>query len=107
MVNSNSFTNDNSFTVTQSFAFPSVYVNQYKLANANIKSSELQLKSSQLEIATQVKQVYWEYVYLAAKQKLIVYQDSHLFGLSKSCRTQGKNRGDKSAGNDNCPFPEP
>ena len=38
----NSYTNDNSFTVSQSFAFPSVYINRYKLANANIKSSELQ-----------------------------------------------------------------
>ena len=27
----NSYTNDNSFTVSQSFAFPSVYVNRYKL----------------------------------------------------------------------------
>ena len=38
----NSYTNDNSIAISQSFAFPSVYVNRYKLANANIKSSELQ-----------------------------------------------------------------
>ena len=36
----NSYSNDNSFTISQSFAFPSVYINKYKLANANIKSSE-------------------------------------------------------------------
>ncbi len=39
----NSFTNDNSFAVSQSFAFPTVYVNRSKLANANVKSSELQV----------------------------------------------------------------
>jgi cobalt-zinc-cadmium resistance protein CzcA len=72
----NSYTNDNSFSVSQSFAFPSVYINKYRLANANIKSSELKLKVSQLEITTQVKQVYMQYVFLSAKQKLLSYQDS-------------------------------
>jgi heavy metal efflux system protein len=76
----NSYTNDNSFTISQSFAFPSVYVNKSKLASANIKSSEWQYKVSQVDIATQVKQVYWAYVYLTEKQKLLSYQDS-LFSL--------------------------
>ncbi len=40
----NSYTKDNGFTLSQSFAFPTVYVNRYKLANANIKSSEFQYK---------------------------------------------------------------
>ena len=65
----NSYSKDNSFTVSQSFAFPSVYINQNKLANANIKSSEWQLKHAQLEIATQVKQVYWQLAYLKFKTK--------------------------------------
>ena len=43
----NSYSKDNSFTVSQSFAFPTVYINQNKLAKANIKSSEWQLKTSQ------------------------------------------------------------
>ncbi len=80
----NSFTNDNSFTISQSFEFPSVYINRYKLAGANIKSSEWKYKASQLEIATQVKQVYWEYVYLAAKQKLLMYQDSLYSGFLRA-----------------------
>lgn len=80
----NSYTNDNSFAVSQSFAFPTVYLNKYRLADANIKSSELQFNISKLEIATQVKQVYWQYVYLAAKQKLLVYQDSLYSGLLRA-----------------------
>ena len=64
----NSFSNDNSFSVSQSFAFPEVYVNQQKLASANIKSSEWLLKSTQLEIATQVKQIYWQLAYLYSKK---------------------------------------
>ena len=86
----NSYTNDNSFTVSQSFAFPSVYVNRYKLANANIKSSEWQFKVSQLEIATQVKQVYWQYVYLTAKQKLLAYQDSLYSGFLRAAELRAK-----------------
>ena len=68
----NSYTNDNSITVSQSFAFPSVYINRSKLANANIRSEEWQYKATQLEIATQVKQVYWQYAYLLSKQKLSI-----------------------------------
>ena len=72
----NSYTKDNSFTLSQSFAFPTVYINQNKLANANVKSSEWQQKASQLEITTQVKQVYWQLAYIYSKQKLLKYQDS-------------------------------
>jgi cobalt-zinc-cadmium resistance protein CzcA len=86
----NSYTNDNSYSVSQSFAFPSVYVNRYKLATANIKSSEWQYKVSQLEIATQVKQVYWQYVFLAAKQKLLSYQDSLYSGFLRAAELRAK-----------------
>ncbi|HEX7493019.1 MAG TPA: CusA/CzcA family heavy metal efflux RND transporter, partial [Bacteroidales bacterium] len=77
----NSYTNDNSITISQSFAFPSVYVYRYKLANANIKSSEIQYIGSKLEISTQVKQVYWQFVFLYSKQKLLIYQDSLYSGF--------------------------
>jgi heavy metal efflux system protein len=86
----NSFTNDNSITVSQSFAFPSVYINRYKLAIAAIKSSQLQFKVSQLELATHVKQVYWQYVYLNAKQKLLSYQDSLYSGFLRAAELRAK-----------------
>ncbi|MCX6223940.1 MAG: CusA/CzcA family heavy metal efflux RND transporter [Bacteroidia bacterium] len=86
----NSYSNDNGITVSQSFAFPTVYLNKYKLAGANIKSSEWQYKISQLDIATQVKQVYWQYVYLLAKQKLLSYQDSLYSGFSRAAELRAK-----------------
>jgi cobalt-zinc-cadmium resistance protein CzcA len=86
----NSYTNDNSFTVSQSFAFPSVYVNRYKLANANIKSSEIQYKIAQLEIATSVKQVYWQYVYIKERQKLLSFQDSLYSGFLRAAELRAK-----------------
>jgi len=86
----NSYTNDNSLAISQSFAFPSVYVNRYKLANANIRSSELQYLVSRLEIATQVKQVYWQYVFLSSKQKLLIYQDSLYSGFLRAAELRAK-----------------
>ena len=86
----NSYTNDNGITISQSFAFPSVYVNRYKLANANIKSSEIQYTGSKLEIATQVKQVYWQFVFLYSKQKLFIYQDSLYSGFLRAAELRAK-----------------
>ncbi len=80
----NSYNSDNSITVTQSFEFPTVYVNKYKLADANVRSSEWKFKISQLEIATQVKQLYWQYVYITARQKLLIFQDSLYSGMLRA-----------------------
>jgi cobalt-zinc-cadmium resistance protein CzcA len=86
----NSYTKDNSFTLSQSFAFPSVYINQNKLANANVKGSEWQQKASQLEITTQVKQVYWQLAYLYSKQKLLEHQDSLFAGFLRAAELRAK-----------------
>jgi cobalt-zinc-cadmium resistance protein CzcA len=86
----NSYNNDNSFTISQSIAFPSVYINRYRLADANIKSSELQYKVSQLEIATLVKQVYWQLAYLSSKHKLLNYQDSLFSGLLRAAELRAR-----------------
>jgi len=72
----NSYTRDNSFTLTQSFAFPTVYSNRQKLSACGIEGSEWEMKRTRLEIATGVKRVYWELAFLIAKQKLLIYQDS-------------------------------
>jgi len=80
----NSVTRDNSLTIGQSFSLPTVYVRQRKLAEANVRSSQLQLKSSRLEIATQVKQTYWQLAYLKSKQKLLIFQDSLYAGFFRA-----------------------
>ncbi|MBK7628042.1 MAG: CusA/CzcA family heavy metal efflux RND transporter [Bacteroidales bacterium] len=86
----NSYTADNSVAISQTFEFPAVYFNKYKLANASIKSSELQYVMTQLEIATQVKQVYWHFVFLTSKQKLLVYQDSLYSGFLRAAELRAK-----------------
>jgi cobalt-zinc-cadmium resistance protein CzcA len=86
----NSFTKDDNITITQTISFPTVYINQARLAGANIKSSEFQLKGSQLEIATQVKQVYWQLAYLYTKYRLLIYQDSLFTGFSRAAELRAK-----------------
>lgn len=86
----NSYTADNSFAISQSFNLPQVYVYQNKLANAKIKSSEWQLKSQQLETATQVKQIYWQLAYLFSKKLLLAYQDSLFTGVVKAAELKAK-----------------
>ncbi|HZL08920.1 MAG TPA: CusA/CzcA family heavy metal efflux RND transporter [Prolixibacteraceae bacterium] len=86
----NSYSNDNSLSISQSFAFPTVYINQNKLADAHVKSSEWQLKASQLEIAIQVKQVYWQLAYLHSKQKLFAYQDSLYSGFFRAAELRAR-----------------
>lgn len=86
----NSYKKDNGFTISQSFAFPTVYINQNRLANANVKSSEWQMKQSQLEIAIQVKQVYWQLAYLRSKYNLLLYQDSLFSGFLRAAELRAK-----------------
>ncbi|MFA6951183.1 MAG: efflux RND transporter permease subunit, partial [Lentimicrobiaceae bacterium] len=86
----NSGDNDNSYTISQSFSFPSVYMNQHKLAEANVQSSRWQLKSTQLEMATLVKQLYWQLAYLYSKQKLFSYQDSLYGGFLRAAELRAK-----------------
>jgi len=80
----NSATKDNGLTVSQSFAFPTVYVNQRRLADSKIKSSQWQHQVSQLEIATQVKQLYWQLAYLHALKTLLHEQETLFAGSFKA-----------------------
>jgi cobalt-zinc-cadmium resistance protein CzcA len=72
----NSYTRDNSFSISQSISFPSVYIKNSQLADARVKTSEYQHKISQLEVSTNVKRVYWKLAYLYSRERLLSYQDS-------------------------------
>jgi cobalt-zinc-cadmium resistance protein CzcA len=65
-------------------------MNQYRLAKVKVKTGEYQLQEAQLEVATQVKQVYWQLTYLNAKKKLLQYQDSLYSGFSRAADLRAK-----------------
>jgi heavy metal efflux system protein len=72
----NSYSDDNSFGISQSFAFPTVYTNQCRLAKANVKSSEWNRCSAVVEVVADVKRMYNQMLYLNEKLRLLCYQDS-------------------------------
>ncbi|MGE5424403.1 MAG: CusA/CzcA family heavy metal efflux RND transporter, partial [Syntrophothermus sp.] len=82
----NSPETDNSYSITQEFAFPTLYISQGKFLGAKLKNSQMEYRSSELEIATKVKQVYWQMVYLESLERLKEYQDSLYTGFLKAAR---------------------
>jgi cobalt-zinc-cadmium resistance protein CzcA len=86
----NSIVKDNSMEVTQTISFPTVYYWQNRLVNEKIKGSEWQLKGSRLDIATLVKQVYYQLLYLYSRQDLLSYQDSLFTGFMRAAELRSK-----------------
>jgi cobalt-zinc-cadmium resistance protein CzcA len=78
----NSLQKDNNIAVSQSFAFPTVYDNQYKLAKAVTKSSELGYSVTRAERIGVVKSTYFQLVYYYSKLRQLRYQDSLYTGFS-------------------------
>ena len=68
--------NDTRFSVSQTFAFPTLYGNQNKLAKAKIEASEQNQEVIKYELITQVKSTYYELWYLKSKQNVLQQQDS-------------------------------
>jgi heavy metal efflux system protein len=80
----NSARKDNSVTVSQSFEFPSLYVYKNKLANANIKNSEIELAVTKNDISSQVKRTWWQLSYFYSKLRMLQYQDSIYTGFLRA-----------------------
>ena len=77
----NSLSKDNSFNISQSFAFPTLYASQHRLANANVKSSQLELTMSQNELAYRMRITWWQLSFYYSKYRLLQYQDSLYTGF--------------------------
>ncbi|HEY3403601.1 MAG TPA: CusA/CzcA family heavy metal efflux RND transporter [Ohtaekwangia sp.] len=68
--------NDNNITITQSIPFPTVFSAQSSLGKSRIVGSELQKAATENELIYQVKQVYYQLLYLRAREKLLLRLDS-------------------------------
>ena len=73
-VNSNQ--SDSRYAVMQSFAFPTVYGRQKKVLNLDYDASLLQGKLKLFEIKKQVTQVFYRYVVMKQKEKILQNTDS-------------------------------
>jgi cobalt-zinc-cadmium resistance protein CzcA len=72
----NSFYTDNSFAVSQSFNFPTVYSNQKKLLIEEWKNSVLNSSLKEADTKKMVRQVFYTYLYLKEKEDLLYKNDS-------------------------------
>ncbi|HLU85672.1 MAG TPA: CusA/CzcA family heavy metal efflux RND transporter [Vicingaceae bacterium] len=72
----NSFENDFAFDMNQNFAFPTVYMNQRKLANEKISESQFQVSISENQLKFDIRKAWYQLTYLTEKQKLLLFQDS-------------------------------
>ncbi len=72
----NSYENDFSVELNQSFEFPIVYSRQAKLANEQIKEGEIRLDITVNELKYRIKQSWYQLCFLLDKKKLLNQQDS-------------------------------
>lgn len=72
----NSIKFDQSFQVSQTVPFPTLFGAKRELINAEIKSSELQSDLSVLELKNQVRTYYYQIQYLQNNQKQLLHLDS-------------------------------
>ncbi|TXK25015.1 CusA/CzcA family heavy metal efflux RND transporter [Pontibacter qinzhouensis] len=70
---------DTYLSASQQFAFPTVYANQAKLADATIGQAAARRHLAERELVRDVKQAYYLLQYRLARQKLVQQQDS-LYG---------------------------
>ncbi len=67
---------DTGFGISQSFNLPQVYRRRAEANKQNAKTSAYNLSMSEAEIRQQLDELFMEYNYLSAKEKLLTHQDS-------------------------------
>jgi cobalt-zinc-cadmium resistance protein CzcA len=70
---------DNSLSITQDLAFPTLYRNQQKLASLAVKSKQEQYNIAKSELSKEVKIAFYNLLFADEKLKLLEAQDS-LYG---------------------------
>ncbi|MCO6499090.1 MAG: CusA/CzcA family heavy metal efflux RND transporter [Vicingus serpentipes] len=76
--------NDNYFDVSQTFAFPTVYIKNSKVTNANIKSSEYQQAITENELIAEVKTTYYKLMHAQSNLQLLIKLDSTYADFSRA-----------------------
>ena len=77
---------DNQFGISQSISFPTVYKRQKILQNEKIKGSEINVELKNIDLIRDLKQVFYQVLFLKEKEDLLLGHDSlmaELFEKSK------------------------
>jgi heavy metal efflux system protein len=81
---------DYTFNLSQSVAFPSLYIAQKRLANSNIRVYEQRFAVQKNELAKQVKESYFQILNLQDLLELLQRQDSVYKNLAKAATVRYK-----------------
>lgn len=76
--------NDNNFSVTQSFPFPTIWHAQHQVAKANTQVSEAQTKVDINEVTTKLLLLVQQQLFVRTQQQLLLKQDSLFATLAKA-----------------------
>jgi len=68
--------NDNNITISQTIPFPTVFSTQASLARASVLAAELKKGVTENDLVFQVKQLYYQLLYLKSEEKLLQQQDT-------------------------------
>lgn len=79
---------DNNFTVTQSLPFPTVFARQAAVNRSLTATSVLKEKVSRNELTFQVRQAFNHLLYLKAREKTLMHQDSLMSDLARAASVQ-------------------
>jgi cobalt-zinc-cadmium resistance protein CzcA len=81
----NSYANkDNNFAISQSIPFPTAFAAKSKLAGSVVESNLLKKKLTEAEVVYQIKQIYYEWLFLNQQQKLLQTKDSVYKNVAKA-----------------------
>jgi cobalt-zinc-cadmium resistance protein CzcA len=72
----NSIQRDNRLGITQSMSFPTVYTHQKKALKENYLAARAQTQAMEQDIRASVRRLYYDWVWLHEKQRLLQYADS-------------------------------
>jgi len=72
----NSAYNDTKFGIAQTIAFPTIYKKQKQLLNEDYNAAILNVSLKEYEIKKAVTQVFYAFIYLKEKQKLLLQADT-------------------------------
>ncbi len=89
----NSLARDNSFAISQTIAFPTVYRNQRRLNTTNARIGELSVEQQERELRANVKRIFYELRVMQQRQELLAEADS-IYGAFLEKVTQRFNTGD-------------
>ncbi len=86
----NSSQKDNNISISQTIPFPTVWGARARLADATIKGSEIQKNITANELVRQVKETYYQLVFLEARKQILQYQDSLISTFVKAAQVRYK-----------------